>query len=102
MYTNRVVQPQMSTWLKLRHVLYIKRNNGTDQICDFVFVSFLMMHLIISFRLKVANIEDANKGSKQLLNLLIMSHLHCVLLRSCDKISRMQLSRDITGPQADP
>ena len=40
--------------------VYIKRNNGTDQICDFVFVSFLMMHLIISFRLKVAKIEDAS------------------------------------------
>ena len=98
----------MSRWLKLRNVLYIKRNNGTDQICDFVFVSFLMMHLIISFRLKVAKIEDANiKGLKTVptyfsLNLLIMSHLHCVSLRSCDKISRMQLSRDITGPQADP
>ena len=40
MYTNRVVQSQMSTWLKLRIVLYIKRNNGTDQICDFVFCKF--------------------------------------------------------------
>ena len=42
--------------------LYIKRNNGTDQICDFVFVSFLMMHLIISFRLQVVKIEDAKKA----------------------------------------
>ena len=72
MYTNRIVQPQMSTWLKHRNVLYIKRNNGTDQICDFVFVSFLMMHLIISFRLKVAKIEDANKGSKQLPHILVL------------------------------